>query len=133
MHVGCGRSALLLLSLVSECSLMLFIQLHIGLLGAVLCFVSAAPVHVGCFVPLPAAWGLVRVGCFRSVLLVRARGPALWLGVCLLGFPAVACAVTPIPTIASLCNKCTVGTYALHAHDQRGCRNSVAVAGVLMR
>ena len=42
--------------------------------------------------------------CFRSVLLVRARGPALRLGLCLLGFPAVACAVTPIPTFASLCN-----------------------------
>ena len=37
--------------------------------------------------------------CFRSVLLVRARGPTLRLGVCLLGFPAVVCAVTPIPTI----------------------------------
>ena len=42
--------------------------------------------------------------CFRSVLLVRAHGPALCLGVCLLGLPAVVCAVTPAPSIASLCN-----------------------------
>ena len=41
--------------------------------------------------------------CFRSVLLVRARGLALRLGVCLFGFPAIACAVTPT-TVASLCN-----------------------------
>ena len=40
--------------------------------------------------------------CFPSVLLVHARGPALHLGVCLMRFPAVACAFTPIPTIASL-------------------------------
>ena len=37
-------------------------------------------------------------------VLVRAPGPALRLGVCLLGFPAVICAVKPIHTIASLCN-----------------------------
>ena len=42
--------------------------------------------------------------CFRSTLLVRAREPALRLGLCLLGFPAVACAVSPRPTIASLRN-----------------------------
>ena len=36
--------------------------------------------------------------------MVHARGPALRLGMCLLGFPAVACAVSPIPTIASLCS-----------------------------
>ena len=41
--------------------------------------------------------------CFRSVL-VRARGPAFRLGGCLLGFPAIVCTVTPIPTIASLCD-----------------------------
>ena len=84
------------------------------LLDAVCCFVSAAPVHVGHFVPLPAAWGLVRVlplgvlkreVCFRSVLLVRARGPALRFGVSLLGFPAVVCAATAMPALASLCNK----------------------------
>ena len=40
------------------------------------------------------------------MLLVRARGAALRLGVCLLGFPAVVCAATPIPPIASLCNSC---------------------------
>ena len=31
--------------------------------------------------------------------------PALRLGVCLLGFPAVVCAVAPVPPIASLCNR----------------------------
>ena len=62
---------------------------------------NAALVRVGCFVPLRAAWGLFV--CFRSVLLVRARGRALRLGVCLLMFPTV-CAVTRIPTTASLCN-----------------------------
>ena len=46
-------------------------------------------------------WALVV--CFRSaVLLVRARGTPLRLGVCLWGFPAVAYAVTPLPTIAPL-------------------------------
>ena len=43
--------------------------------------------------------------CSRSCVVGPHRGPALRLGVCLLGFPAVVCAVTPIPTIASLCNK----------------------------
>ena len=42
--------------------------------------------------------------CFHSVLLVRTLGLALCLGVSLLGFPAVVCAVTPIPNISSLCN-----------------------------
>ena len=37
------------------------------------------------------------------VLLVRAREPARHLGECLLGFPADACAVTRIPSIAPLC------------------------------
>ena len=39
--------------------------------------------------------------CFCSVLLVRACGPALCLGLCLLGFPTVACAITHVPIIAS--------------------------------
>ena len=50
---------------------------------------------------------LVVAGCLGAcscapvlVWLVRARGPALRLGVCLLGFPAVVCAVTPVPPIA---------------------------------
>ena len=54
---------------------------------------------------------LVVAGCLGPclcapvlTLLVRAPGPAVRLAVCLLGFPAVACAVTPFPTIASLCN-----------------------------
>ena len=42
--------------------------------------------------------------CSRPALLVRARGPALHLGVFLVGFPAVACAVTPVPAIVSLCD-----------------------------
>ena len=42
--------------------------------------------------------------CFLSVLLVRAHGPALRLGVCFLRFPAVVFAVTPIPAIVSPCN-----------------------------
>ena len=42
--------------------------------------------------------------CYCSVLLVRARGPALRLGVCFLGFPAIVFAATTIPTIASFCN-----------------------------
>ena len=79
-------------------------------------FHSVALRAVGCFVasypPLPCALGAscrcrllgALIVCFRSVLLVRARGPALRLGVCLLGLPAVACAVSPIPTIASLCD-----------------------------
>ena len=69
----------------------------------VCCLVSAAPVRVGCF--------FVVAGCLGPcscapvlVLLVRARGPALRLGVCLLGFPAVVCTVTPIPPLSSLCN-----------------------------
>ena len=37
--------------------------------------------------------------------LVRARGLAFRLGACLLGFPAVVCAVTPFPTISSFCNR----------------------------
>ena len=85
---------------------MLFVRLRLGLLGAVCCFVSAAPVRIGCalgaFCRCRLLWALLV--CFHSVLLVRARGPALHPGVCLLGFPAVVCAATPIPTVASLCN-----------------------------
>ena len=82
---------------------MLVLRMHLGLFGAVCWFASAAQVRVGCFVPLLAVWGLAGVLPF-FVLLVRARGPALCLGVCLLGFPAVVCAGAPIPTIASLCS-----------------------------
>ena len=46
---------------------MLFIRLHSGLFGAVCCFASAAQVRVGCFLPLPAAWGLARVLPFNVV------------------------------------------------------------------
>ena len=58
---------------------------------------------IWCFLSWLAAWGLV------CVLLFLHRWSALvgWLSVfvlCLLGLPAVACAVTPFPTISSLCN-----------------------------
>ena len=66
-----------------------------------------------CYRLLSAHWVfLVVAGCLvlcvcAPVLasLVRARGLAFRLGGCLLGFPAVVCAVTPFPTISSLCNK----------------------------
>ena len=67
--VAVGAVLLLLLSRVSGCSLMLFVRLRLGLLGAVCCFVSADPVRVGCFLPSPAALGLA------SVLLFRVVGP----------------------------------------------------------
>ena len=47
--------------------------------------------------------------------LVRARGLGFRLGVCLLGFPAVVCAVTPFPTISSLCKKNQHTTLTSHA------------------
>ena len=54
---------------------------------------------------------LVVAGCLGPCLctpvlgsLVRSRGLAFRLVVCLLGFPAVVCAVKPFPTISSLCN-----------------------------
>ena len=46
-----GVVLLLLLCLVSGCSLMLFVRLRLVLLGAVCCFFSATPVRVGCFLP----------------------------------------------------------------------------------
>ena len=111
LRSGCGRSALLLLSLVSGRRLMLLFRSHSGLFGAVCCFISATPVRVGCFLPLIAAWGLVRVLPFCVVR--RARGTALRLRVCLLGFPAGACTVTPVAIVASLCNTLA---YLLHNH-----------------
>ena len=47
--------------------------------------------------------------CFCSMLLMRARGLALRLGVYLLGLSAVICAATSIPTIASVCNITPLG------------------------
>ena len=118
------------LSGLSSCGLSSHQINYLGLLGAVCCCVSAAPVCIGRFFPLPAAWGLVRVfcdrrelnrqkmsrdvfcvlrlslittECFRSVLLVRAHGPALRLGVFLFALPPLACGVARIPAIASLC------------------------------
>ena len=87
--------------------------------GVVSCFYLVALRAVGCrvcrfvcFRRPRARWVfLVIAGCVGScscapvlVMLVRARGLALRIGVCLLGFPAVVCAVAPIPPIASLCN-----------------------------
>ena len=87
--------------------------------GVVSCFHLVALRAVGCrvccfvrFRRLRARWVfLVVAGCFGPcscapalVLLARAHGPALRLGVCLSEFPAVVCSVTPVPPIASLCN-----------------------------
>ena len=98
-----GVVLLLLLSLVSGCGLMLLFGCTQGYL---------VPCVLLRFRRSRARWVfLVVAGCLGLcscapvlVLLVRARGPALRLGVCLLGFPAVVCAVTPVPPIASLCN-----------------------------
>ena len=70
------------------------------------------PCMLLCFRRPGVHWMLLAIaGCFGSYsrasvqgLLVRARGPALFLEVCILGFPAIVSAVTPIPAIASLCN-----------------------------
>ena len=76
---------------------MLFLRLRVRLLGSVLlCFRRP---RASCRCRL--LWALFVFS--RFVLLVRARGPALRLEVCLLGFPAVVCGVTPLPTTASLC------------------------------
>ena len=72
--VAVGAVLLLLRSLVSGCSLMLFVRLRLGLSGAVCCFVSAAPVCAGCFRPSPAALGLARVLPFCVV------GQRSWAG-----------------------------------------------------
>ena len=72
--VAVGAVLLLLLSLVSGCSLMPFVRLRLGLLGTVCCFISAAPVCVGCFLPLPAVLGV------PSVLPFRVVGPRSWAG-----------------------------------------------------
>ena len=64
--------------------------------GCLVLRVGFFPAVAGCLGPFSCAPVLV--------LLVRARGLAFRLGVSLLGFPAVVCAVTPFPTIASLCN-----------------------------
>ena len=53
---------------------MLLVRLRLGLLGAVCCFASAAPLRVRCFLPLPAALGLASVLPFGVV------GPRLWAG-----------------------------------------------------
>ena len=73
--------------------------------------------------------------CFRSVL-VRARGPALRLGVFLLGFPAVACAGTPIPTITSLCNTNYTSNESIwtkHMEEARYLEVAKKVGGTLER
>ena len=104
--------------------------------GVVSCFLfgrgqGCLVLHVALFPPLQCALGAVAVaGCLGPcscapilLLLVRPRGPTLRLGVFLLGFPAAVCAVTPIPTIASLCNTQSLcNTHAImgsvsHAND----------------
>ena len=96
--VAVGAVLLLLLSLVSGCSLMPLFGCTQG------CLVPCVSL---CLRRSHARWVfLVGAGClgpcscaFLLVLLVRARGLALRLGVCLLVFPAVVCAVTSIPPI----------------------------------
>ena len=72
--VTVGKVILLHLSLLSGYGLMLLVALRLGLLGAVYCFASAAPVRVGYFLPLPAAL------CFTSVLLFCVVVPRSWAG-----------------------------------------------------
>ena len=64
------------------------VLLRSGLLGVAF---STAPVCIGCSLLLKPGTLLV---CFRSVLLVEARGPAFRRGVCLVGFPPVVCTET---------------------------------------
>ena len=71
--VAVGAVLLLLLSLVSGCSLMLFIRLHSGLFGAVCCFVAAArALGASCRCRL---FGALFV-CSRSCVV----GPRSWAG-----------------------------------------------------
>ena len=100
--VAVGAMLLLLLFLLSGSGVMLLLWLHLGLLMlcGLLCSrrLSAHSVFLvvaGCLGPCLCAPVLAS--------LVRARGLAFRLGVCLLGFPAVVCADTPFPTILSLC------------------------------
>ena len=77
-------------------------------------FFTDADFHVPCMSLRPHQRSIGPCSCAPVlVLLVRARGPALYLGVCLLGFPAVVCAVTPVPPIASLCNAPAIDERAL--------------------
>ena len=94
-----GAVLLLLLALVSGCSLVLYL-VALRVVGChVCCFV--------CFRRPRARWVFLVVArsfwpCSCApvlVMLVRARGLALHLGVCLLRFPAVVCAVTPVPPV----------------------------------
>ena len=70
------------------------------------CTQSCSVLCVSLFPPLQFALGACYCGrllgssfvCFRSVLLVRALGPALRLGVCLVGFPNAAL-VHPFPLL----------------------------------
>ena len=73
--VDVGAVLLLLLSLVSGCSLMLFTRLRLGLLGPGCCFAAAAAVCVGCFLLLPAALGLT------GVLPFCVDGPRSWAAI----------------------------------------------------
>ena len=72
--VAVGALPWLLLSLMSGCSLILHVALRFGLLGAVCCFVSTAPVCVGCFLLFPATVGLA------SVLPSCVVAPRSWAG-----------------------------------------------------
>ena len=76
--VAVGAVLLLLLCLVLGRSLTLFFRLCLGLFGAVCCFVSAAPVHNGCLLPLLAALGLASVLPFCFVDLCWRAGSPSW-------------------------------------------------------
>ena len=107
--VAVGAVLLLLLSLVSGSGLMLLPWLHLGLFDVVC---------VALFPPPQCAFGVSYAGSLGPCMcapvlasLVRACGLAFCLGVRLLGFPAIVCAVTPFPTISSLCN--SIDTYVV--------------------
>ena len=97
--VAVGAVLLFLLSLVSGSGLLLLICLHLGLFDVVC---------VALFLPRQCAFGVACRGWLLGALFVCSCscivGLAFRLGVCFLGFPAVVCAVTPFPTILSLCN-----------------------------
>ena len=93
--VAVGAALLLLPSLVSGCSVMPLFSCTQGCLVpcVLLCFRRS---RARCVFLVVAGW-LGPCSCAPVlVLLVRARGPALRLGVCLLEFSAV-CDVTPFP------------------------------------
>ena len=81
----------------------------------VCCFISAAPVRVGCFLSSPAVWALFV--CSRSCVV----GLRPWAGspswsVCLLGFPAVICAVHLFPLLRLFVATNTKACFCVFSH-----------------